>query len=383
VCVEKNIAACPAVRDALADERVAAVDLQAPPGDAAGEDDRPRAEHVAAVQVHLPVLRVEPGDRPRDEDLGPEPARLLERAARELLAGDSRREAEVVLDARGGPCLTAGRLALDHDRPQSLRGAVDGGREPRRPPADDQRVVLRVVRLGVEPEQLGDTPQLRADDRLAVHEPDDRLVILARQRAAPALGGIRRVRLQPRERDLVPVEEAAQLAAGRVPAAADDEGSRRQPLGGDGLQAVRAADPMAREAADLLPHVGLDREQRVVVVRLDPHHARALGRAEAHRERRAERDRHLAEDVARGARADHSLDPVDELDRVDRSAEHREERVLAAFGDGPLTRQETDVGRRARDPLPRGGAEVGEHLDVPHLLRRHHPARNSIGRILR
>ena len=73
---EKNIAACPAelpgadevdveavrarglaprgaVGDALAGQPVEAVHLELPPCDAARQDDRPRPQHVAAVEVHL------------------------------------------------------------------------------------------------------------------------------------------------------------------------------------------------------------------------------------------------------------------------------------------------------------------------------------------
>ena len=110
----------------MPDQAVEALDRELPPGDAAGEDDRPRAQDVAAVEVHLARRGVDPRDRPGDEDLGAEPARLLQRAARELVARDARREAEVVLDPRRGAGLAARRLALDHDRPQALRGAVDG-----------------------------------------------------------------------------------------------------------------------------------------------------------------------------------------------------------------------------------------------------------------
>src|SRR5438876_47201 len=47
------LATCRAVGDALAAEPVEAVDRQLPPRDAAGEDDRPRPQHVAAVEVDL------------------------------------------------------------------------------------------------------------------------------------------------------------------------------------------------------------------------------------------------------------------------------------------------------------------------------------------
>ena len=79
----------------------------------------------------------------RDEDLGAEPPRLLQRAARELVAGDAGREAEVVLDPRRRAGLPARRLALDHDRAQTLRRAVHRRREPGGAAADDHGVVFR------------------------------------------------------------------------------------------------------------------------------------------------------------------------------------------------------------------------------------------------
>src|SRR5262249_27255605 len=108
----RSLAARGAVEDPLADQPVEALDRQLPPRDSPRDDDRPGAEDVAAVEVHLAARRVDARDRARDEDLGAEPARLLQRAARELVAGDTRREAEVVLDPRGRARLTAGRLAL-------------------------------------------------------------------------------------------------------------------------------------------------------------------------------------------------------------------------------------------------------------------------------
>jgi hypothetical protein len=73
---------------------------------------------------------------------------------------------------------------------------------------DDHRVVRGGGRLGVEAEQLGDPPQLRPDDGLAVDDPNHRAISLRRQRSAPLLDRIRLVRLKPGERDLVAVEEA-------------------------------------------------------------------------------------------------------------------------------------------------------------------------------
>ena len=59
---------------ALPGEPVESVERQPPPRDPAREDDRPRPEDVAAVELHLPRLGVEPRGRPGHEDLGAEPA---------------------------------------------------------------------------------------------------------------------------------------------------------------------------------------------------------------------------------------------------------------------------------------------------------------------
>ena len=101
--VEKNRAVWPAF------------DRQVPPRDAASEDDRPRPQDVIAVEVHLMGRGVDSRNRPRREDLPAEPARLLRRTTRKLVAGHTRREAEVVLDPRRRTGLAARRL------PQLLR----------------------------------------------------------------------------------------------------------------------------------------------------------------------------------------------------------------------------------------------------------------------
>ena len=178
----RRFAACGAVEDPPAHEAVEPLDLELPPRDPAGEDDRPRPQDVAAIEVGLMRRGVDPRDRPCDEDLGAEPARLLERPARQLVARHARREAEVVLDPRGRARLTARRLAFDHDRPESLGRAVHGGGQAGGPRADDHRVVLRGRRLGRDVEELGHPTQLRSHDGLAVHDADGGVVTLGRQR---------------------------------------------------------------------------------------------------------------------------------------------------------------------------------------------------------
>ena len=244
-----RLAARRAVEEALAREPLEARDRQLAPGDAAGEDDRLRADHVAAVEVDLLGGRVDPLELAGHEDLGAEPAGLLERAAGELVAGDAVGEAEVVLDPRRRAGLAARRLALDDERAQALRRAVDRGGEARGPGADDDRVVAGVLGLRAEVEQVGDAAVARPDHGLAVDDAERRQVVLLGERAAPQLLRVGDVRGDPAERHLVAVEEAAQVGALRVPAVAEDDGARGRRVGGEALQAAQAATSGARRAA--------------------------------------------------------------------------------------------------------------------------------------
>src|SRR3972149_420564 len=69
-------------------------------------------------------------------------------------------EAEVVLDPGGRARLAAGRLALDDDRLETFRGAVDGRRQAGGGRTHDHRGVLRGGGLGRDAQQLGHAPQL-------------------------------------------------------------------------------------------------------------------------------------------------------------------------------------------------------------------------------
>ena len=347
--------------------------MQLAPRDAAGEDDRPRAQDVAAVEVHVARRGVDPRDRSGDQDLRAQPARLLECPARELVTRDARREAEVVLDPRRRARLPAGRLALDDDRPQTFRGAVDGRRQAGRPGADDHRVVLRGGGLGRDAEQLGYAAQLRADDGLAVHEANRGVVALARQRPRPLLRVLRHVGLEPPEPDLVSVEEAPQLGAGGVPPVADHGRPVGSRLGHHALEAARAGDAVVRQDAHPLGRPpARHRRDGVVVVRLDPEEARRLSRPEPGRMGHSERHRHLPEDVAGPPFADHALFAVDELHHLDPTLEHAEERPLVPLVHRVLPGAERDVGRDTTEPLAVGRLEIREHLEPPDLLRGHH-----------
>ena len=319
------------------------------------------------------VVGVDPHDLARDEDLGAEPARLAQRAARELVARHAFVEAEVVLDPRRRARLPARRLALDDDR----AAGPPRRRTPRRRarPGPRRRRRCRTRRPSGSVPRPSSSATRRSCGRTTVLPSDDadhRAVVRRRERAAPLLGRVRLVRLEPRERDLVAVEEPAQIGARAVEATPDDDRPRRRRLRGDALQPARPRHPVRREPPDLLADVRRHRGDRVVVVRLDPHHARRLGRAEADGKDRAERDRHLAEDVSQLALADDPLDAVDQLDRLDPPLEHREERALRPLVRRVLALHEADVGGGPREPLAVRRVEPGEDRHAADVVLRDH-----------
>jgi len=130
---------------------------------------------------------------------------------------------------------------------------------------------------------------------------------------------------------------------------------------------------MTGQPPDLLGDVWRHGRDGVIVVRLDPHDARLLGRPKADGEHGPERDRNLPEDVPRVALADDSLDPVDELDRLYPTLEHGEERALPTLVHRVLVRREADIGRYSGKPLAVTRIESREDGDLTDLIRRHHP----------
>src|SRR5581483_5148243 len=152
-------------------------------------------------------------DGARDQDLGAEAPRLLEGAARELVARDAARESEIVLDARRRPGLSARRLALDDDRAQAFRRAVHGGGEARRAAADDRDVVLALAGAGRESEANGELAHAGPRDDRAVRQPEHREIRIRGKRPFPSVGELRRIRQQPLERDLVAREKPPDVAA--------------------------------------------------------------------------------------------------------------------------------------------------------------------------
>ena len=77
--------------------------------------------------------------------------------------------------------------------------------------------------------------------------------------------------------------------------------------------------------------------------------------------------------ISPGSRAaDHALDALGQLHRLDPPVEHGEQRGLAALRRGVLARGEADVRRQARELLALVGVEPGEERDLRDLLRGDH-----------
>jgi hypothetical protein len=81
-----RLAARRSVEDTLPNESIEPLHGKLPPRHTAREDDRLRLQDVAAVEMHLTARSVNTSYRAGDEDLGAEPASLLQRPTRELVA---------------------------------------------------------------------------------------------------------------------------------------------------------------------------------------------------------------------------------------------------------------------------------------------------------
>src|SRR6185437_15032899 len=102
VCTMRGarLAARRSVIDTLADQPIDPVDFETTPRDPRRENDRSGADDVVAIEQDPPGLRIDPLDRTRNDRFRPQSFRLLERADRELLAGDSIRKSKIVFDPR-------------------------------------------------------------------------------------------------------------------------------------------------------------------------------------------------------------------------------------------------------------------------------------------
>ena len=129
-----------------------------------------------------------------DGDLGAELLGLGEGAPRERLAGNPRRESEVVLDPRTGTGLPAGRRALEHQDVQALGCPVYRRGQTRGAGPDDHQVPRRVrVQIGAQPQIVGQQFDGRVPQHVAALAHHDRHFAHADVKAIQELlhGGLR------------------------------------------------------------------------------------------------------------------------------------------------------------------------------------------------
>ena len=193
VAARHALAARAAVVHAAAGQLLDAGRVQAAVVDPGGDDDRLRAQPVVTGQLHEPrrPALVDGGHLLHGQELGAEAGRLRRGPAGEVGAGEAHGEAEVVLDPRALAGLAARRLALDQRRSQALRRAVDGGREPGRPAADDHEVVELELRPPPHARPLGESGHARAVQRRR-RRGRGRAAARRRRRRRRAAGGPRR-----------------------------------------------------------------------------------------------------------------------------------------------------------------------------------------------
>ena len=223
--------------------------------------------------------------------------------------------------------------------------------------------------LVCRPRRIRQIAHLGPNEHLSVREPEHRKIAVRWTGPGPDRRQLRRIGRHPVEGDLVASEKPAHVAARRVPAVADDRHARRGRFGGDALE---PSHPLARQRAHLQGDVRRDRRDRVVLLRIDPHHARRLDGTVSAGKRRPEGNRHLAEDRARKPTAEPAFDPVDRLHDLDLAGEDGKQRALSAFGNGELSRTEVEVGGRARESFQLGGRQSGEQRNRRDVVDRQH-----------
>ena len=278
---------------------------------------------LVAVQRDLLRSRVDAEDVAGDQDLRPQAFRLVERAHRQIVAGDAIGEPEVVLDPRGGPGLPAGCLALHHQGAEPLGGAVDRRGQPGRAAAHDDGVVLGRARRGLEPQAVRHVPERWAGDESPVREAQGRPSLVGHP-ARPARGELRGLRGEPVEDHLVAGHEPPQVMAGKVPAVADDRDLRGGRLRGESLQ---SAEPLARQRADRESDLGCRRGDHVVLPGVEAQDSCGLGGAEVP-ETLPRGDGHLRRRWCPEAATRWSSPALHPLGDLDLPGDHREERPL-------------------------------------------------------
>ena len=177
------------------------------------------------------------------------------------------------------------------------------------------------------------------------------------------------------EGHLVARQERGDPVRRRVESRADEPHRDLGLLGGDHLQRLQVA---ARQLGDAGRDRGRHRRQRVERGHVELQDAGCPCGAAARGERGAEGHRHLAEEPARSANADHTFFAVDHLGDLGAALDHHEERPLVALVGEVLARHEVDVLDRAGQVLEGRLGQGREDLDGAKRLDGDHAGDSSV-----
>ncbi len=137
------------IPDAAAFEISEVFDLGAAIARAARHHDRPRAQHVAVVELQaeraVVTRAIERLHRDRNHDVGAEFLRLVKGPGSQRQPGNSGRKAEVIFNTRAGAGLSAERPRIAHRDGKSLGRSIDRGRQPCGTAADHGDIVDLVL----------------------------------------------------------------------------------------------------------------------------------------------------------------------------------------------------------------------------------------------
>ncbi len=136
----------------------------------------------------------------------------------ELLSAESSRETQVVLDARARSSLSARRLGLDHQGPQTLGCAIHSSRQPRRSRPDHHHVIKLLLRLRPQSHLRGQLGRRGLHQRRPIPKQHHWQLGIVDTLLLQQCRGLRRpLRIQPLVRYAVARQEIPHRMVGRRP----------------------------------------------------------------------------------------------------------------------------------------------------------------------
>lgn len=212
-------------------------------GHASGDDQGVGDDFAAGGQLEAFVAAVKGygGDFDGGEEFGAEALGLEDGAAGEFGAADAGGEAEVVLDAGAGAGLATGSVAIQEQRPQSFRSAVDRRRETCRTRADDDEIVEIMGSGDAEAEVFGELGQGGMGEGSAVFEQHGREIGVRESSGGEEVGRLGvAIDIEPAVGDEITGEEILDGVGEGGPLAAEEAeaGGFRGAVGVPGIEEV-------------------------------------------------------------------------------------------------------------------------------------------------